>query len=74
MYFWYTHEGLKKVSLFIVATTSPTVNQLTAIFGIYTYIPRFRLLRNLSVKYGVSLLPLFDVSQIDFMLESLCIQ
>jgi len=27
----------------------------------------------LCVKYGLISLPLFDVSQIDFMLESLCI-
>ena len=28
----------------------------------------------LCVKYGLISLPLFDVSQIDFMLESLCTQ
>jgi len=28
----------------------------------------------LCVKYGLVSLPLFDVSQIDFMLESLCTQ
>jgi len=28
----------------------------------------------LCVKYGLISLPLFDVSQVDFMLESLCTQ